>query len=151
MCECLNFRPILIGLVLSALVLSLSGCGKSLSSKVVGTWQIKQANRVVNRLDTAVNDDSSLDSGASDFSPKMKIQFNRDGTMNTETKMGSIDQTKAGTWDLISEDAEGCEIECVLAEQTTTHQIEFVDSKTIKLAPPNMAGLSLKLEFEKAE
>ena len=128
-------------LAILLVVLSLSGCGKSLSSKIVGTWQIKQANRVVNRLDA---DDVPQ-------SPKMKISFLGDGTMSTETKMGTIDQTKNGTWDLISEDASGCKITCVLSDQTTTHEIEFVDSVTIKLAPPNMAGLNMKLEFEKAE
>lgn len=128
-----------------ATVLAIGGCSPSIQSQVVGSWQISQVDQVADRLDQQPGDSDQQSES------KMKIQFRKDGTMRTETRMGTIHVNKEGNWRLVSEDAAGCKIECMLSDQVTTHEIQFVDPTTIKLAPPNMAGVNMKLEFKRAE
>lgn len=82
----------------------------------------------------------------------MTVRFFRSGVLETQTKMGSIDSKKNGTWEFVSLDEPGgiMKLKCVLAGQATEHEIEFIDSSKIKWIPPNMAGTTRQLTFERS-
>ncbi len=81
----------------------------------------------------------------------LRLQFYRNGRLDTVTNLPNIQTQKSGQWRLLSFDETSgrATIECELMQQRTQHQVEFIDSRTIKLVPPNMAGLKLTLEFTK--
>ena len=126
--------------------ISLVGCGDVNRNKIVGTWGIEQADKVLKRIDSQSEseDDSSV-------LPSMVIKFFRNGGLETVTKMGDVDRTKQGSWKFVSfdESTNTIQVSCDLMNQVTEHQIELVDSETIKLIPPNMAGTPMKLKFKR--
>ena len=89
--------------------------------------------------------------GQTEVSERMTITFKRNGVLNTRTRMGEVDQEKTGTWKMISFDKPSrlMTISCEINSQTSEHEIAFVDENTIRLVPPNMAGLKMKLKFSK--
>lgn len=131
------------------------GCKDPLRSKIVGTWTIERADRVMSRVNAS--DDGETDSiqttndGMNDTESKMALTFHANGTMKTKTNMGSVAQEKIGSWTMKSFDSESnrMQIECVLQQQKTEHEVDFVDENQIELVPPNMAGLTMKIKFNR--
>jgi hypothetical protein len=119
-----------------------SGCGNSERQKLVGKWSLDHSNRIEERI-----------AEAEDFSDasKMLLEFRGNGSLKTTTKMGGIDGQKSGSWKLVGFDeaTQTMTVECTIGMQVTQQTIEFLDQNRIKLVPPNMAGLSLKLEFQR--
>ena len=138
-------------LVLAAIVLVTSmGCGDPNRSKIVGTWNIDSPNAIERvRQEPDVADDNSANEEPATQRPKMIVHFYRSGALETETDMGRTVSKKSGTWRMVSFDEEGKKvtIECDLTNQTTQHDILLVDENTIRMVPPNMAGLKKKLKF----
>lgn len=135
-------------LLASLFACTLIGCGNPNRAKIIGTWEIDQADRVMNRINEkgeTSNDDEQNDS------PKMLIRFLSNGGLETVTNMGAIQQNKAGTWQLISFDEAAKEIviSCNIQSQKSEHKVSLIDDKTIKLVPPNMAGTTTKLKFRR--
>ena len=131
-------------LVLVVLVL-LAGCGTPpVDNALVGRWQIAELEEVAERV---VDDVEQLDSANS----KMTIEFQSSGELKTVTAIGSINSEKVGTWKLLNHDTERgvMEIECVLQSQRTQHEIEFESDDLIRWVPPNMAGTSSRMQFER--
>lgn len=83
----------------------------------------------------------------------MTIRFSPAGELVTETRAGSIDTRKTGRWRLLSGDSTSptSEIECTLGQQTTRHQIEWLADDSLRMTPPNMAGLTIKLVFRREQ
>lgn len=121
-----------------------AGCGDPHRKRLVGLWELDHSERVEKRI-------ADADEFAS--ASKMTIRFGSGGKLSTVTKMGSIDGQKQGSWKFLEFDEETrvMRVECTIGMQTTEHEIEFVDEDQIKLVPPNMAGLSLKLNFRRGK
>ncbi len=146
-------------LTLSCLLVA--GCSDPNRAKLVGTWTIIEPGRVTKRLDvgvetppSAANDPSAEhdDPAESTMPPKMLIQFLRNGQITTITQMGTVNPNpKLGSWELVAfdEPTSKMKIKCKIGLQESEHEIEFLDEDTIKLVPPNLAGLSLKLKFQR--
>ena len=81
----------------------------------------------------------------------MSLQFRSNGGLATVTNMGNINSEKTGSWEFLSFDEENqtMKIKCTLNLQETEHEIQFLSDSKIQLAPPNMAGLNQKLEFQR--
>ena len=128
---------------------TLSGCGDSNRNQLVGKWRIEAPEAVMQRIDQ--DDLSNGLSPETEIAERMTITFKRNGVLNTRTRMGEIDQEKTGTWKMISfdEPSRTMTISCEINLQTSEHEIAFVDENTIKLVPPNMAGLKMKSKFSK--
>ena len=160
-------KQVFLFLLLSCLLAS--GCGDPKRSKLVGTWGIHNAENVLNRLNNGSNEatngtDERMsfendDTNASEpevnespMTPKMQIQFLGNGKLTTITHMGRVTpDPKQGIWEMISFDQSSntMKVKCQLGLQQSEHEIEFLDDDTIKLLPPNLAGLKLKLEFRR--
>jgi hypothetical protein len=130
------------------------GCGDANRSKLVGNWDIERANRVFDRVnqsdDEMANSENESEPGDSAIAPKMQIQFLGNGSLATITHMGTMTPApKQGSWEMVSfdESSNQMKVKCVIGMQTSEHDIEFVDKDTIKLVPPNMAGLTMKIRF----
>ena len=151
----LPITPIQTNLNLTALLLTavfactLSGCGDSNRNQLIGKWGIAAPQAVMKRIDQ-VQPSNELPT-ETEIAERMTITFKRNGVLNTRTRMGEIDQEKTGTWKMISFDQPSSlmTISCEINLQTSEHEITFVDENTIKLVPPNMAGLKMKLKFSK--
>jgi len=131
----------------AAFACTLSGCGDSNRKLLIGKWGIAAPDAVMERIDQAQDDLPA----ETEIAQRMTLTFKRNGVLNTRTRMGEVDQEKAGTWKLISFDEVSRQmvISCSVGLQTSEHEIVFVDENTIKLVPPNMAGLKMKLKFSK--
>lgn len=118
------------------------GCGNPDRRKLVGTWQLKHSDEIEERI-AELEDDMPAS--------RMSLQFKSGGRLTTTTRMGSIDSNKEGTWKFVSFDeaTQTMSISCTLGMQETEHEIQFLSDSRIKLAPPNMAGLNQKLEFQR--
>ena len=79
----------------------------------------------------------------------MLIHFYNSGYLATETNMGNISTQKQGNWKLLSYDAQTktAKIQCKLVDDTTNFDVIVLDDNTLRLVPPNMAGLKTKLKF----
>jgi len=119
------------------------GCGDPNRAKIVGTWGIDKADKLVNRIQQS--------DAAESESPKMVIQFRRNGGFETKTLIGAVDRKKEGRWEFVSFDAAAGSmiISCEIKSETTEHEVKFVDQDTIELVPPNMAGTTMKLRFKR--
>lgn len=141
-----------VGLFLLSCLL-VTGCGNSQRAKLVGIWQIETAESLLKRLDGPNNpgDSGSVDE-ISPAGPTMQLQFFRNGGLTTTTQMGIVSPTpKEGRWEMESFDdgSQTMKIRCLIGLQETEHDVEFVNADTIKMVPPNLAGLSLKLTFQR--
>lgn len=125
----------------------LSGCGDSPPKKLVGKWEITQASEVADRIGSNEDDPAISEPGES----RMTLFFQSDGTLKTQTMMGSVNREKNGTWKMTSFDPETrkMKISCEINTQASEHDVTFVDEDTIELVPPNMAGLTMKLMFKR--
>ena len=127
----------------------LLGCRDANRNQLVGRWGISTPEAVMKRI--AQDQLSNELPGQTEVSERMTITFKRNGVLNTRTRMGEVDQEKTGTWKMISFDKPSrlMTISCEINSQTSEHEIAFVDENTIRLVPPNMAGLKMKLKFSK--
>ena len=128
-------------LAIVALLLCL-GCGNPDRRKLVGTWQLKHSDEIEERI-AELNDELPAS--------RMSLQFKSNGRLSTVTKMGTIDSNKNGSWEFLSfdESTQTMKIKCTLVGQDTEHEVQFLSESKIKLAPPNLAGLNKKLEFQR--
>jgi len=143
-------KPVVVAFLLTAVFACIfTGCGDSNRNRLIGRWGIAAPEDVMERIDQAqpTNDLPT----ETEIAQRMTLTFKRNGVLNTRTRMGEVDQEKNGTWKLISFDEASSvmAISCEINTQTSEHEITFVDETTIKLVPPNMAGLSMKLKFSK--
>ena len=124
----------------------LAGCSNVTpeEKQLVGLWEIADAESVADRV--SFDDQSDSDS-------KMTVEFQSSNRIITKTKMGSIDSTKNGTWKVVSFDASTKKmvIECNLQGQVDQCEIEFTSPGKIKWVPPNMAGTSKLIAFERVK
>lgn len=132
------------GLLAVIALLFCVGCGNPDRKKLVGTWQLKHSDEIEERI-AELNDDLPAS--------KMSLLFRANGGLATITSMGTINSEKTGSWEFLSfnEDSQTMKIKCTLNMQDTEHEIQFLSDSKIKLAPPNMAGLNQKLEFQREE
>jgi len=81
----------------------------------------------------------------------MTLDFRGGGRFYTQTSMGNIESEKQGTWRVIDFDEASSvlKINCQIDVESTEHEVEFLSEDLIQLAPPNMAGLTLKLKFRR--
>ena len=142
-------------LILPALALlllaSAVGCADPNATPLVGRWVLEKPDRVMERIggDEADQDRETDSIDDSSFTPKMAITFGSNGRFQTATAMGNVNREKNGTWKVISLDeaAHKMTIRCKIGSEETDHSVELVDSSTIRLVPPNMAGLTMKMRF----
>lgn len=131
----------------------LSGCGDPNRSRIIGSWEIEQANTVLKRISGPGSEAAESDhEGGLESSPaKMTIRFLRNGQLETATNLGAVGREKSGTWKLISFDeaTRMMTLLCEIQDQETEHKVEFLDRETIKLVPPNMAGTTMKIRFKR--
>ena len=149
-----QFHPPLAGLRLGlviAICLGFSGCGNADRAKIIGDWEMAVGKDLLEGVveidETAAPDPQSEDPIFQP--PKMLLKFFRSGALETQTNMGSVRTKKQGYWKLISVDEGNRQltIECELMGQTTNHEVELIDDKTIRLVPPNLAGLKRQIKF----
>lgn len=81
----------------------------------------------------------------------MVICFQPGGKLVTRTKIGLIESEKTGSWRERPGDSTGDStmIACTLDGQASDVDVQWIDSDTIRLTPPNLAGLSIKLVFRR--
>ncbi len=153
-----SLSPKLLAMLLASMLATvlLSGCGDPNGARLIGEWGIDTPNSVLQRLgeeSEAASSTETIDQAETqEASHKMRIQFRGNGTMTTITTMGRVTPVpKQGRWSLQSWDEANqiLKIECSLSGQSTEHEIEILDDDTIRLVPPNMAGLNLKLKFKR--
>jgi len=148
-----------------ALMLSLtllaSGCQPSVpvpAKPLVGTWVLSQPERLADRINQAntglprpeaESDEPVPGSGGS----KMMLEFSANGSLRTITDMGQLQQEKQGTWSFVagSNGGKKLAIRCLLNQQTSEVEVEFIEPELISLVPPNMAGLNTKLTFRRTQ
>jgi hypothetical protein len=132
----------------------LSGCNQP-PNKLSGDWGIAGAENLVRKLGEAVKDQNSAESAESDedeSQPKMILQFRSSGSLRTTTKLGRMDPPpKEGKWKMVSwdETKQVMSIQCTLGDQTTDHEVRFIEPDLIELIPPNMAGTSNRIKFRR--
>ena len=140
---------VVASILLSCLLVT--GCGDPQRGKLVGTWEIEQSGSLERRLeDTSSSAELGLE--AMPTGSKMQLQFFRNGNLKTTTRIGMVAPTpKQGHWEMLSfdESSGNMKVKCTIGLQETEHEIEFINAETIKLVPPNLAGLRLKLLFQK--
>lgn len=117
--------------------------------KLVGEWGIESADSLARKLKQSSQNDRQEDF---DSQPKMRLKFRRNGTFTTTTQLGEITPApKNGTWKLKESDplSNNLTIEFKIRDQSTDHEVRFLDDNTIELVPPNMAGTDQKLRFRR--
>ena len=122
------------------LLLALAGCtGDPDRARIVGDWEIATADHLMGQVNAQPDDQP----------PRMLIHFYNSGYLATETNMGNISTQKQGNWKLLSYDAQTktAKIQCKLVDDTTNFDVVVLDDNTLRLVPPNMAGLKTKLKF----
>lgn len=145
------------------LLATLCSCGcqpapPAAAKPLIGTWVLSKPEQLADRINQAnvglprpeaETDESDPSSGGS----KMMLEFRADGTLRTITDMGQLQQEKKGVWKFVSDAEAGKKlaIRCLLNQQTSDVEVEFIESDVISLVPPNMAGLNTKLTFRRTQ
>ena len=140
-------RPYGLGIAI-LICIGVAGCGDARRAKIIGDWEMAVGKDLLEGV--IENDPEQFAADADpDTSPKMLLRFFRSGVLETQTNMGSVQTRKQGYWELIELDEVGgrLTLECELTGQTTQHEVELVDENTIRLVPPNLAGLKRKIKF----
>ncbi len=143
-----NPRQFSVFAIAGMLALLLAGCGDRERQKLIGVWEIETADKLIDRV-------GGDDPPESDAVP-MTIEFGSRGQLVTTTQVGAIGKVKTGDWELIRSEADRSFVRCTLTgehigTQTSEVEIEWLDSETIKMTPPNMAGLRMKLRFSRQQ
>ena len=135
-------------------LLALVGCGGDPDrNRIVGDWEIATANRLMGQVNAEPVAPAGLDGSTEDSTeaqrPRMLIRFYYSGSLATETKMGNVSTEKRGSWKFLSYDAQTrtAKIQCKLVDDTTDFDVVVEDENTLRLVPPNMAGLKKKMKF----
>ena len=132
-----------------------TGCTDPNAAPLVGRWVLEKPDRIMERIGgEAVDQSQENDStDASSSLPRMAITFSSNGQFQTETAMGNVNRLKNGAWQVISLDeaARKMTIRCTIGSEETDHAVEMIDGSTIRLVPPNMAGLTMKMRFVRDE
>ena len=132
-------------------LLALVGCsGDPDRARIVGDWEIATADHLMSQVNAESTDlTNATDNPTEDLAPRMLIQFYNSGYLATETNMGTVSTQKQGNWKFLSYDAETgvAKIQCKLVDDTTDFDVLVEDENTLRLVPPNMAGLKKKLKF----
>ena len=138
-------------------LLAIGGCsGDPQRNQIVGDWEIATADRLMGQVNPEPLDAASaagLDPPTSDSTeaqqPRMLIRFYNSGALATETNMGNVSTQKRGSWKFLSYDPETrtAKIQCKLVDDTTDFDVIVEDENTLRLVPPNMAGLKKKMKF----
>lgn len=82
----------------------------------------------------------------------MILQFRSNGSLKTTTKMGRVEPPpKEGKWKMLAwdESKQMMNIQCTLGDQTTEHEVRFIEPDLIELIPPNMAGTNNRIKFRR--
>ncbi len=141
-----NIAPPLCWLCLLATVNSGCATVESEARPLVGKWVLVDGQDLSRRVKTesAPDVDDALP-------PRMELVFRANRTLTTTTRMNAIDTQKHGTWRFLKARPDGTsiDIECLLDGQQTECTVDFLGDDRIKLTPPNMAGVSLKLTFQR--
>ena len=135
----------LIFIVLLALMLS--GCSPAERNKIVGVWTVETADKLSDRISGETENESMP-------APTLEVHFQWSGNLKTVTRMGTINREKVGSWKLLNVEGDEFFLECTLGDskmgfQTTELKIRQIDETTIRMTPPNMAGLTSKMNFKK--
>jgi hypothetical protein len=132
-------------------ILLLAGCnGDPDRQRIVGDWEIAVADKLLDQVNTLPeNSDKRTPETSAGRPPKMLIRFYNSGYLLTQTNMGPVKSEKKGSWKFLSYDAQtnSAQIECFLLDETTKFDVQIEDKNTIRLVPPNMAGLTKKIKF----
>ncbi len=139
------------GLLASILI---AGCSDPQAKRLHGEWGIASANHLSKRLGQSAEENSETESPEERETPRMRLYFQSSGKLRTITEIGKVAPIpKEGRWRLLSfdESSQRMQIECTLGQQTTEHEVRFVDPDTIELVPPNMAGTEVKVKFERIQ
>lgn len=130
-------------LALLAVATLLSGCQPAVDSRLVGHWEMDKAEALAKKVTS--EGDATVQEGAP---PKMHLHFESSGVLETVTQLGQIDSVKTGSWRLLQQDSrDKTTIECSIGGLTSEHEIRWLDDSTIRLAPPNMSGQKMILNF----
>ncbi|HMP80374.1 MAG TPA: hypothetical protein PKD54_13045 [Pirellulaceae bacterium] len=141
---------------IAILVTSLSvalGCQPSDARKLAGVWELAELASLaerVNQSDSLPDDD--LGGEAPAFAGNtMIVHFIAGGTLTTRTQLGSIERDKTGTWSVLANQTQEqpTRVAFSLAGESGELAIEWIDNDTIKMVPPNLLGLSMKLTFRR--
>jgi hypothetical protein len=84
-------------------------------------------------------------------SGQLRVEFDDDGTLITETAFALAGSRKSGTWRLVSAEPPKFVVRCELAGESVDTTITFVDSETIQMVPPNLAAIGTELLFRRVE
>ena len=138
-------------------LLALGGCsGDPDRNQIVGDWEIATAARLMGQVNpTSPNSgvadglDESTNNSVEAQKPRMLIRFYYSGALTTETNMGNVSTKKQGSWKFLSYDPQSriAKIQCKLVDDTTDFDVIVEDENTLRLVPPNMAGLKKKMKF----
>jgi len=150
--------------ILGMVVAGMAGCQPDGGRQLSGKWKLDAEQSLAERMGTQ---EGSVSSGGSSAEaapfegevdpnvpePEVTITFRSNGVLETLTRTGIIDSTKSGSWRLVSYDSGKMTavVECILNQQVTEHEIQWLDEDSIKMTPPNMAGLTMKLIFRRAD
>jgi hypothetical protein len=149
-------------LFLALAVLAVSGCSTTIDHELVGVWVLDQADDLADRVGQKISaiDPASASGNQTEAPPEtsvgqadpppMQIEFSRTGQLTTATRMGGIQSDKQGTWSVKSA-GPPLVIAFEIAGQPAETEIEWIGADRIKMVPPNMAGLTMKLVFRKRQ
>lgn len=141
-----RLQSFLVAALLSTLLVC--GCTENAQNPLCGDWEIASADSLLRRLGPPAEVDAERDGDQ----PRMLLQFNRNGTWKTVTRMGNFDPPpKEGTWKQLSYDAAKklMFIQCRIETQITEHEVLFLEDDLMELVPPNMAGTNSKIKFSR--
>lgn len=124
----------------------LSGCGGELDSRLTGKWKLAQPELLAGKVGQDLATEAAELSAET---PPMVIEFGAHGSLRTATRMGGIQSDKTGTWEVKSV-GPPLVIAFVLAGTAAETEIEWNGEDQIKMVPPNMAGLTMKLVFQRS-
>lgn len=82
------------------------------------------------------------------MSPKFELEFLSNGNFKTTVVMKAQPSEKNGKWKLELIDGKYTLTTEINGEQNST-KVEFLSENQIKLAPPNMGGLSTAYKFKR--
>lgn len=148
---------------LPLITLFLSGCQPAppaAAKPLIGTWVLSKPEQLADRINQAnvglprtEAEAEAGELGPSGGNAKMTLEFLADGSLRTTTDMGQLQQQKQGVWRFLSDSEAGKKlaIQCMLNQQTSDVEVEFIGADVISLVPPNMAGLNTKLTFRRTQ
>lgn len=131
-----------------AVVLASAGCGDSRQNRLHGTWLMSAVDQMAERIPSQNQPVQGTETAAS---PQMELVFTVNGQWSTRTVINSIRSEKSGTWQWqgATDRPQTFLVKFASELQTSETEIEFVDVNTIKLTPPNLAGLPTRYVFRR--